>query len=350
MLVTACREHSKPRPVLAKQDASSVRADAAVDAGRVLDPSLVARLDALAPVRPPPKPVKRRPTKTGDCSTKYAPRPDRDPSPMCRIKGGTFQMGGGDYVIAGPASHVYHAPRAVTVDDFLIDQYEVSAAQAANFLEAHGNICNGIDKSNGEDTDCVWIDGRSSPIERRDGHFVAKPGRAEWPADAFTWEGALRYCAWVGKNVPSSAQWEYAARHDANTGRDFAYPWGDSWTMHQQACNADECDQRPSSDDPMDMHQFPVGTFDGSHGRRDDASPWGPRDMSSSAAELVIECDDPMETCRPGAPCDCRLLETPSMSAATVADLRAMYRIDETDHGRGSSGVRCAYAVSVSSH
>jgi formylglycine-generating enzyme required for sulfatase activity len=33
----------------------------------------------------------------------------------------------------------------------------------------------------------------------------------------FSWQDAMEYCAWVGKHVPSSAQWEYAARHDPRT-------------------------------------------------------------------------------------------------------------------------------------
>src|SRR3569623_1955650 len=43
------------------------------------------------PTTPPPPPT-IKPGGKGDCKTDYAPRPKRDPNPMCRLTGGTFTM------------------------------------------------------------------------------------------------------------------------------------------------------------------------------------------------------------------------------------------------------------------
>ena len=304
------------------------------DAPKPPDPTVVPMLDALEPPYKAPPPIQRK-HRYGDCSTAYAPRPDRDPNPMCRVTGGTFQMGG------APGSP--HAVAVATrVDDFDIDQFEVTVQQAALFLNAHGNECPGFERlANGDATPCMLFDVQRTVL-RRNGRFVAAEGAELTAAQDFSWEGAMRYCQWVGKDVPSLAQWEYAARHDPRARRDLRYPWGDQWRPRHVWCGVPQLCQLPDARDSAGAF---VGIFDGTRGNGDGSSPWGVHDMMGGEVELATRCDEPNATCRPGLPCSCARFEVGSVFA-DADDRSVAAHVERELHS--FQGLRCARRRRVS--
>ncbi|MGA6826816.1 formylglycine-generating enzyme family protein [Nitrospira sp. NS4] len=117
----------------------------------------------------------------------------KDGAPMVRIPAGAFLMGSNDGL---PNERPEHT---VTLNDFYIDQYEVTAGRYQKFLE-----------SGKQEIPPVQNDDAVSSLEDR-------------PAVGMTWTEAANYCKWAGKRLPTEAEWEKAAR-----GRDGRrYPWGD---------------------------------------------------------------------------------------------------------------------------
>ncbi|HEV2999126.1 MAG TPA: SUMF1/EgtB/PvdO family nonheme iron enzyme [Solirubrobacteraceae bacterium] len=134
------------------------------------------------------------------------PEPDLDG--MVRIEGGEVVLGL-DEAPPAPLFDVDHVvpARAVAVPPFWIDAAPVTNRQFDAFLAAvaeHGH---------------VWCHHDEAPerVHRR------APGPGDAPVTGVDWYDASAYAAWAGKQLPSDAQWERAARGEE--GR--RYPWGD---------------------------------------------------------------------------------------------------------------------------
>lgn len=291
--------------------------------------------DKDEPKDPPPAPTVKAGGK-GDCKTDYAPRPKRDPNPMCKIDGGTFTMGDDNERMAAKVSPYY------------IDQFEVTAAQVAHYLNAtHGRLdC----KAQSEDATCFLLSS-SGNFEPMNGHYVVKkgdryvaaPGYEHHPFIYGSHSAAAEYCAWAGKKLPTEAQWEFAARHDPGTKADYVYPWGDSFDPARLRCLPELCTDGPKAPLPV-----AVGTYDGSGGHGDGRSPWGAFDMSGNAPEHVVGCSNDYHPCTgpcvdpPGEPArknqPCGILNRGGGAASGDTHLTTSHRSDDGS----STGFRCA--------
>ena len=148
---------------------------------------------------------------------------ETDNMPMLLVSGGSFLMGAAeDDVNAGDDEKPQHQ---VILEPYYIDQYEVSVAQYALFLNELGGYERACNQA-----DCAWPRERASTsnylsiTEQEDGsvHFAPFETYGNYPANYITWYGARNYCQWVGGRLPTEAEWEFAAR--GTDGR--SYPWG----------------------------------------------------------------------------------------------------------------------------
>jgi formylglycine-generating enzyme required for sulfatase activity len=145
---------------------------------------------------------------------------------MVRIPGGTFKMGSDVEDNAKPAHPVF-------VDTFMIDKYEVSAADFARFLNANGNPDDQYFSHDRYSTVIGMrkVDDNLLETNEAPEMYIPRKGLENHPANNVSWFGAYRYCQWRGKRLPSEAEWEKAAR-----GRDERqYPWGNSLPDYTKA-------------------------------------------------------------------------------------------------------------------
>lgn len=198
------------------------------------------------------------------CGTDHVPRKDRDAAPMCWVPAGEFVMG----TPVDPQRPQDGPARRVRIShDFYIDEYAVTNAQFARFLQARGNDQCGKNP-------CDWSD-RFGPIKHEGKTFEVVAGKERLPSST-SFQGAQAYCAWAGKRLPTEAEWEFAARHDPKTGVDHTYPWGDTYKKGVTNCLG--------VFDPARGKLMPVGSFPS------DRSSIGAYDMGGNVSEWVADC------------------------------------------------------------
>jgi formylglycine-generating enzyme required for sulfatase activity len=139
---------------------------------------------------------------------------------MVVVPEGWFYMGSNSGDLSDRPEHEVYLPT------FLIDKYEVSAREFADFLNAEGNPDDeyfSLDKYS-TITAVSSKDGTLVETSQNPEKYVPRKSLQDYPANNVSWFGADAYCRWKGKHLPTEAEWEKAARgKDKRT-----YPWGNS--------------------------------------------------------------------------------------------------------------------------
>lgn len=176
---------------------------------------------------------------------------------MITIPSASFQMGcdpNTDYICAYVPEEKQHL---VAIDSFKIDKHEVTTAQY---------------------TQCVTAGVCSDPIIGGLMHY-GNPEAKNFPINGVNWYQAKKYCQWQGARLPTSAEWELAARGTDNR----TYPWGNS----EPNCKVAVMDRENAgylgcgTGDTLDVGSKPQG-----------ASPYGVMDMAGNVWEWTSDWYD----------------------------------------------------------
>jgi formylglycine-generating enzyme required for sulfatase activity len=168
---------------------------------------------------------------------------DRDGAPMVLIPAGTFTMGRDDSEAnEGPA-------HKVSLSAYYIDQHEVTVRQFNLFQKESGRRSE-----------------RARALARAENRL---PESEDSPVVMVTANEADAYAKWAGKQLPTEAQWEMAAR--GPDGR--IYPWGNDPPQWDKP-------RKPRQIDPIRSYTL-------------DVSPFGVHDMAGNAWEWTRDWYDP---------------------------------------------------------
>jgi formylglycine-generating enzyme required for sulfatase activity len=167
---------------------------------------------------------------------------------MIEIPAGPFTMGSDTGESDEAPAH------EVDLSAFEIDRFEVTNADFAQFVEATGYQTDAEKAGSSKN----WRD----DAEGKDNHPVVR----------VSWNDAVAYCEWLGKRLPTEAEWEKAARGTEG----WMYPWGDEWDPSK--ANVKDTGLRGTA---------AVGSFGAG------ASPYGVEDMAGNVWEWTADWYEP---------------------------------------------------------
>ncbi|XP_053977624.1 formylglycine-generating enzyme [Hylaeus volcanicus] len=165
---------------------------------------------------------------------------------MALIEGGSFAIGTNDPVFVADGE----APkRQIQLDSFYIDELEVSNDEFSKFVDATGHrteaetfgdsfVFGGLLKEevranipNVVARAPWWLPVNNVTWKHPEGPGSDLTHRMDHPVVHVSWNDAVAYCKWLGKRLPTEAEWEVACRGGLS---DRLYPWGNKFVPNGQ--------------------------------------------------------------------------------------------------------------------
>ena len=117
----------------------------------------------------------------------------------------------------------------VMLDTFYIDRYEVANVLFERFVNARAHITTAEREGSGwsyvpRDDRWQWLTIPGASWRTPNG--PGSEALAHHPVVQVSWRDAEAYCKWIGRRLPTEAEWEKAARGSDER----RYPWGDTWS------------------------------------------------------------------------------------------------------------------------
>ncbi|MEO7839059.1 MAG: SUMF1/EgtB/PvdO family nonheme iron enzyme [Anaerolineales bacterium] len=213
----------------------------------------------------------------------------KDQMVMVFVPAGQFEMGG--YVDGAsdtmPAHKVY-------LDDFWIDQTEVTNEMFARFVESTGYVTDAEKSGSSNDfrttnVEIIWEKVAGLAWNHPNGQNSNISGIKDHPVVHVSWNDANAYCSWAKRRLLTEAEWEKGASWNELAGEKYVYPWGYNF----DATRLNFCDKNCGfafADTSLNdgyAETAPVGSFP------EGASPYGVLDMSGNVFEWTADWYSP---------------------------------------------------------
>ncbi len=164
---------------------------------------------------------------------------------MAEIPGGSFLMGSDDAIAyaadgEGPVRSVELSPyrvdvRTVTNDDFdafVLDTAYVTDAERYGWSFVFGGLLpDDFPPTRAAADSPWWRQVMDANWRHPEGPTTGLASRGDHPVVHVSWNDAVAYATWAGKELPTEARWERAARGLLESA---TYPWGDELTPNSE--------------------------------------------------------------------------------------------------------------------
>lgn len=177
------------------------------------------------------------------------------------VPAGSFKMGC-DETIEKKCPEDTVPLHEVALSGYVIDKFEVPVELFQKCIDE--NVCTN------ENTE----EPHYRTYSENDECNIGNPDRLNHPANCVTWHGAKAYCEWLGKRLPTEAEWENAAK----SGKNRIYPWGDTPKAN---CKNNVMYDKEKGDGCGNNVTFPIGS------KPNGVSDWGIYDFAGNAAEYT---------------------------------------------------------------